>query len=186
VHPDPIHGRPGGPVNGGVHIGAGQPPDIFRGGKPHGPWAPIGRLPGQREPVLVGHPYPGHWHPIRGYDYCNGFRFGGAFYVGPYATFFGYGGWGPTEWIYDPAQGLWWSPTLGWIGAPPVLITDPITVAVQETEPVLDDFGNQVFDPITGDPVTETITVYYNAYYDPGYGAYGYVNSDGDYVWLRW
>jgi len=186
VHPGPIQGHPGGPANGGVHIGKGTPPDIFRGGKPNQQWNPIGRVHNQREPVFVNRPYPGRWRPLPRYEYCGGFYFGSVFYVGPYPTFFGYGGWGPTEWIYDPVQGLWWSPTLGWVGAPPVLITDPITVAVQEQLPVLDQFGNQEFDPITGDPITETVTVYYNAYYDPIYHAYGYLGSDGVYVWLQW
>jgi hypothetical protein len=177
--------RPGGPITG-VHVGGKQPPVVFRGGTPHNPWAPIHRVPGQVEPFRNAHPYPGHWRPLPRYDYCGGYYWGGVLYVGPFADFFGWDTWGPTEWIYVYDTGMWWSPATGYVIAPPILLNDPITVAVSEQVPVLDPvFGTQEIDA-NGDPVFETVTVYYNAYFDPGYGAYGYLNSAGDYVWLQW
>lgn len=180
----PIVARPGGPL-GGVHVGGGRGPVVFRGGNPHQPFVPVHRIPHRVEPIIVGHPYGGQWHPLPRYEYCNGFYFGGVIYAGPYPFFFGYDGWAPTEWFYDYDTGTWWSPATGYVGAPPVLLNVPITVMVQEQEPVLDDFGFPVLD-INGDPVYETVTVYYNAYFDPAYGAYGYRNSAGDFIWLQW
>ncbi len=137
---------------------------------------------GVREPVFGHHPYPGHWRPRPGFEWCEGYYWGGVLYN---VEFFAYGGWGPTEWVYIVDTQQWYSPGVGYVSVPPVLLNEPITVAVQEQVPVLDAYGDPVYDD-DGNPVMETVLVYYNAYYDPAYGAYGYQDMNGQYVWLNW
>jgi len=192
VHTPPTPVHPGhGPISvhpGGSQVGIGthtHGPTVFRGGNPHTPFVAIHVQPHYRAPVLVVGGYSGRWHPLPHFGYCNGFYWGGALYVGPDPFFFGYGDWAPTEWIFESDVGTWWSPGLGYVAGPPVGYNDVITVGVKETQPVLDATGNPVLDA-NGNPVTEQITVYYNAYFDPIYGAYGYLNHAGKYVWLRW
>jgi hypothetical protein len=106
--------------------------------------------------------------------------------VGPYDSFFAYDAWAPTEWFFSTDTSMWWSPGSGWVSAPPAGYSDVITVAVQETKAVLDANGDPVIDPVTGQTETEKVTVYYQAYWDPSFGAYGYQNDQGQYVWLQW
>lgn len=136
-----------------------------------------------REPVVAV--YTGRWHPSPRHEYYRGFYWGGVLYTSPDPYFWGYNSWGPTEWVYYSDTGEWWTPGAGWSASPPAGYNDVITVAVDEQVAVLDDFGDPVLD-VDGNPEYETIKVYYNAYWDPIYGAYGYENRNGDFVWVQW
>ena len=177
----PIANHPAGP-QGGLNTG-GHAPEFHSGGQAHQPFVVIQRTQFVREPVLAS--YSGNWIPLPNFEYCRGFYFGGVLYAGPDPFFWAYNQWAPTEWIYYADTGEWWTPGAGWAGSPAVGYNDVITVAVNEQVAVLDDFGDPVYDD-DGNAEYETITVYYNAYWDPVYGAYGYLTRSGDYLWVQW
>jgi hypothetical protein len=177
----PITVHTGGPV-GGWHAGHGSPA-FHRGGIPHTTFVVVPRVHHVREPVFGV--YGGHWRPLPRYDYITSFYWGGALYVGPDPFFWGYADWAPTEWVYYADTGEWWSPTGGWSTGPVDGYNDVISVAVKEKVQILDANGDPVLDQ-NGDPTYETITTYYNAHWDAGYGAYGYQSRSGNWVWLRW
>jgi len=89
----------------------------------------------------------------------------------------------PTPWIYFPAYGLWMQPGVyGWApNGPPYDYTGPISVEVLEPRRV------HVNDPYTGWERANVINVVYlyNAFYDPEFERWGYVNRHGYYIWLN-
>jgi hypothetical protein len=89
----------------------------------------------------------------------------------------------PTPWIYVPAYGLWRQPGLtGWApSGPPYDYTGPITVEVFEPRHV------KVRDPYTGFENSRTVNVLYlyNAFFNPEYDRWGYMNRHNYFVWLN-
>ncbi len=111
--------------------------------------------------------------------YNSGFYFGGTYYTG--GAYFSFSNFGPTEWIYEPAWGRWYRPGHGYVYQAPAY-TQPITVVVVETvyyETWDDNVGGYV-------ETSEQVTWYYNAFYVPESGRYGYYDYQGEFNWLHY
>jgi hypothetical protein len=141
--------------------------------------------------------YPYWYNPEPGWMFSNGFVFGNSIrcgldwlrwgwhpYYGPQPDgFVCASDYVPTPWTYFPAYGLWVQPGLyGWApSGPPFDYTGPISVEVLEPRKV------HVHDPYTGWERTSVINVVYlyNAFFDPEFERWGYVNRHGYYIWLN-
>lgn len=127
----------------------------------------------------VGGRYNGRYNPpFRNYGYNSGYWFGGTCYsVNP---FFTYNHWCPTTWFYY-GNSCWFRPGYGYYYSPPAY-NQPITVVVEETYTELE------WDPFLNAnvPVSKTVTWYYNAYWYPAQGAYGYTDCNGQFHWMSW
>ena len=89
----------------------------------------------------------------------------------------------PTPYIYFPAYGLWRiAGAPGWAAEGPDLdYTGPITVEMLEHRRLA------VTDPYTGRTINRVINVpyFYNAFFFPEYGRWGYVNRHGYFILLN-
>jgi len=89
----------------------------------------------------------------------------------------------PTPWIYMPAYGTWRQPGVNSYSAygPPYDYTGPISVEVFEPRHVNYDvpFGGFLPQKVI------TAVYFYNAYYYPESGRYGYMNRHNNWIWLN-
>jgi hypothetical protein len=88
----------------------------------------------------------------------------------------------PTPWFYNPEVNQWrMAGALSYSPPPPSDYTAPITVQVVEPVQVMAQ------DPDTGAQIEETINqvFFYNAYYYPEMGRWGYMNRAGYFIWLN-
>ena len=89
----------------------------------------------------------------------------------------------PTPWIYIPAYGTWRQPGINAYVpyGPPEDYTGPISVEVFEPRQV------NVSVPFGGWMPQQVINAvyFYNAYYFPEAGRYGYMNRHGNWIWLN-
>ena len=114
----------------------------------------------------------GLWNPYN-LGYYNNYWWNGTAY--PY-NFYAPSGFAPTPYLFDVALGAFLNPGVGYMDYLPSDYDGPISVSVAEVVPVYDFFGNVVS--------YRTERFYYNAYYDPNYGAYGYYDYRGSFHWL--
>ncbi|HEY9867700.1 MAG TPA: hypothetical protein V6D08_00710 [Candidatus Obscuribacterales bacterium] len=123
-------------------------------------------------------PYHGHFRVPHDHFYHRGFYFSGTFHDRGF--YFAHRSYCPTEWFFEIRIGRWYSPSYGYVVQPPAYY-GPITVVAVETE------YEQVFDSWSGTWVwvEEETTWYYNAYWYPEYGSYGYFDYRGNFHWLQ-
>ncbi len=89
----------------------------------------------------------------------------------------------PTPWIYIPAYGTWRQPGVNAYSAygPPYDYTGPISVEAFEPRRVKVDIPFGSFLP---ERVINAV-YFYNAYYYPEFGRYGYMNRHNNWIWLN-
>jgi hypothetical protein len=89
----------------------------------------------------------------------------------------------PTPWIYVPAYGTWRQPGVNAYSAygPPYDYTGPISVEAFEPRRVKVDIPFGSFLP---ERVINAV-YFYNAYYYPEFGRYGYMNRHNNWIWLN-
>jgi hypothetical protein len=141
--------------------------------------------------------WPVWYQPQPNWQFCNGFTLGGSAvadlnwlrwgwhpYYGPQPDgFVCANDYVPTPWIYVPAYGTWRQPGVNSYAAygPPYDYTGPISVEVFEPRHVNVDI------PFVGSLLQRVINAvyFYNAYYYPEYGRYGYMNRHNSWIWLN-
>lgn len=138
--------------------------------------------------------WPSWYQPGPGWSYTNGFSLGSiaadlnwllwgwpGYYGRPPAGFAYQEGYYPTPWIYVPWSNQWRQPGLmAYASAgPPPEYTMPITVeAIEPMQVMVNDSGVAV-------PETINQVYFYNAYYYPSYGRWGYINRQGYFIWVN-
>jgi hypothetical protein len=122
--------------------------------------------------------WPGRWRPRPEWDVRFGFCDHLWFDTEVALEFFCWYEFCPTDYIFLVGTGQFWVPGEGWgyIDFLPDDYADPITVAVEEVVPVLDDDGEVI--------AYEEKTFYYNAVWDEFAEAYGYYDYQGTFHWL--
>ncbi len=121
--------------------------------------------------------WPGRWRPRSEwgrFGYCERLWFETEVSV----SFFAFYEYCPTDYIFLVGNGQFWVPGQGWVYVDflPEQYFEPITVAIEEVVPVVDDNGDIV--------AYEQNTYYYNAIWDQFAQAYGYFDYQGQFHWL--
>ena len=128
----------------------------------------LGPVPHDSYPIAGQ--YHGRYRLPNNCGYYDRFVYGGREYR--HHPFFAYRHYAPTAWFFF-GRGVWYGPDYGYQYRPPVY-DGPITVVVEESE--WDDELGEFVD----------VTWYYNAYFYPEEGAYGYYDLHGQFRWVRW
>jgi len=147
--------------------------------------------------ALEQNQWPAWYQPEPNWQFCNGFTLGNAIncdlnwlrwgwhpYYGPQPEGFVCSrNYMPTPWIYLPAYGTWRQPGVNSYAAygPPFDYTGPISVEVFEPRQVSFDV------PFLGMLPQRVINAvyFYNAFYYPDFGRYGYMNRHNNWIWLN-
>ena len=139
--------------------------------------------------------YPAWYERTPGLTYCNSYILGSnvqvnsEFFGLDWPAFYGPAPEGficqpdffPTPWIYFPYCDKWrMSGALAFGQGPDADYTGPITVETMEpvTAKIPDKFGVPVFQTIN-------VLDFYNAFYYPEIERWGYMNKQGNFVWLN-
>jgi hypothetical protein len=141
--------------------------------------------------------WPVWYQPQPGWQFVNGFTLGNVInadlnwlrwgwhpYYGPQPEgFVCASNYVPTPWIYMPAYGTWRQPGVNAYAAygPPFDYTGPISVEVFEPRRVSVDIP---FGGLLPQRVINAV-YFYNAYYYPEFGRYGYMNRHNNWIWLN-
>jgi actin-related protein len=146
--------------------------------------------------ALAQEQWPAWYQPDPNWQFCNGFTLGNSVvadlnwlrwgwhpYYGPAPEgFICARNYVPTPWIYLPAYGTWRQPGVNSYAqyGPPYDYTGPISVEVFEPRTL------NVNVPFLGMLPERVINAvyFYNAYYYPDFGRYGYMNRHNNWIWL--
>jgi hypothetical protein len=147
--------------------------------------------------ALAQSQWPTWYQAQPNYQFCNGFTLGDTIkcdlnwlrwgwhpYYGPEPDgFVAARNYFPTPWIFLPAYGTWRQPGVNAYAAygPPYDYTGPISVEVFEPRHV------NVDQPFGGWLPQQVINAvyFYNAFYYPEFGRYGYMNRHNNWIWLN-